>query len=188
MSARHSTLHVVIAAGSRGEIGVGLALPWKRLKRDIERFRHITRTTIDGGKRNAVIMGRRTWESLGRKPLPGRVNIVLSRQSQSADGVVFASSVEECCKYLDENANDIEASFLIGGGQVVAAFLAEAPQRLGSLYITYVLQEFPAADTFVDLQALERFFSTLFYRVSDYDRATDLKFDFALRWQQLSDI
>lgn len=60
-------------------------LPWK-LSKDLKFFSNITKTlnNKDGMKQNAVIMGRKTWESIGRKPLPGRVNVVLSRDTGSA--------------------------------------------------------------------------------------------------------
>ena len=55
-------------------------LPWK-LSKDLKFFSSITKTlnNKEGIKQNAVVMGRKTWESLNKKPLPGRVNIVLSR-------------------------------------------------------------------------------------------------------------
>lgn len=180
-----NTVHVLVAAGIRGEIGAGGGLPWAKLSGDMRRFRAITRTTRDAGKKNAVIMGRRTWDSLGRVPLSGRVNVVLSRQPCDGEGAVFVPSVAACCALLNSR-DDIESAFLIGGGEAVSSFMKEAPEQLGSLYITYVIAEFPDADAFVDLAALEAFFPVTFHRTSDYDGTLDVHF--ALRWQHLSDL
>lgn len=177
----------MIATGIRGEIGVGAGLPWCRLSSDMRRFKSITTTTRDPNKKNAVIMGRRTWESLNCRALPGRVNVVLSSQCREAEDAVFVSSVSTCCALLDARS-DIESIFLIGGACVVSAFMKEAPTRLGSLYITYVMKEFPLADTFIDVAALEAFFPVPFYRTSDYEKEAMADVHFALRWQDLSDI
>ena len=74
------TFQVVVAATKTWGIGAGGALPW-RLPGDLRHFRELTARTADPGKLNAVVMGRRTWDSLPPKfrPLPGRVNVVLSR-------------------------------------------------------------------------------------------------------------
>src|ERR1700733_4082023 len=71
-----------------GVIGNKGGLPW-RIPEDLRRFKEVTM-----GK--PCIMGRRTWESLPRKPLPGRTNIVVTRDTSfSADGAVVAHSLEE---------------------------------------------------------------------------------------------
>ncbi len=174
----------MIAAGIRGEIGAGGGLPWPRLPGDMRRFRSITRTTRDPAKINAVIMGRRTWDSLDRVPLSDRLNIVLSRQPCEGEGAVVVESVGACCALLDA-CDVVESAFLIGGADTIAAFMEEAPERLGSMYITYIAREFPRADTHVNLAALERFFPRVFYHTADY---TDADVHFALRWQLLSNI
>ncbi len=73
---------VVAAWTRRMGIGKNGTLPWPYLKADMARFASITKTPPSEGRMNAVIMGRRTWESLpaNRRPLPGRINIVLTTQ------------------------------------------------------------------------------------------------------------
>jgi len=75
-------LHIVVAATESFGIGINGGLPW-RIKRDMKFFRDKTSETTDPNKRNAVIMGRKSWESIPPKfkPLTGRLNIVISSQS-----------------------------------------------------------------------------------------------------------
>jgi len=74
------TFAVVVAATQKGGIGRAGSLPW-RLPADLAYFKRVTSTTVELGKQNAVIMGRKTWDSIPPKfrPLVGRINVVLSR-------------------------------------------------------------------------------------------------------------
>lgn len=103
-------------------------LPW-RIPRDLNFFRTITRVynNEDGLKSNAIIMGRKTWESIGKRPLPGRLNIVLSsdtsRENEDALGIdeeessVLLSSLSSALEYCDGN-EFVNEVFVIGGGQI----------------------------------------------------------------------
>ena len=77
-----ASFQLVVAAGRALGIGKGGGLPWK-LPGDMAYFKELTTATRGGGKRNAVVMGRGTWESIPPRfrPLPGRVNVVLSRSA-----------------------------------------------------------------------------------------------------------
>lgn len=102
---------MIWAQARNGVIGVDGALPW-HLPEDSALFRRVTTGST-------VVMGRRTWESLPDRfrPLPGRVNVVLtSDRSWAADGAVRASSVEQV---LAEHGE----FWVIGGEAVYAAFL-----------------------------------------------------------------
>jgi len=101
-------LTAVVAMGDNGVIGRDNALPW-RLPDDLRRFRRLTTG-------HAVLMGRRTFESLGR-PLPERRNLVLTRNpGWSAPGTTAVSSVDAACELLDTGVT----LFVIGGAQVYA--------------------------------------------------------------------
>jgi len=133
------TISLVVAASRNGVIGRDGALPW-HLPDDL---RHFKRLTL--GK--PVIMGRRTWESIG-KPLPGRRNIVLTRDPGfSAPGCEVAHSVNEALALLD---GDGEA-MVIGGAQVYAAFLPLAD----CVYLTRVQAEIDGDTYFPALDAAE---------------------------------
>jgi len=121
-----------IARARNGVIGKDGALPW-RLKSDMAIFRAVTM-----GK--PVIMGRKTWESLPRRPLPGRTNVVLTKdQSYEAPGAVLCESFSEAWQIAREQAADdgAEEVCVIGG----ASLFELALQKARRLYLTEVEAE-----------------------------------------------
>jgi dihydrofolate reductase len=134
---------LVVARAHNGVIGRGGALPW-RIKSDMAWFKANTL-----GK--PVIMGRKTWESLPRRPLPGRTNIVLSRdQSFETLGALVCENFSEAVQIAREQAEDdgTDEVCVIGG---YALFEAALP-RAKRIYLTEVLADvagdvtFPAFD------------------------------------------
>ena len=138
---------VVAAACRSGGIGFQNRLPW-RLKQEMNYFTRITSQTKDRSKKNAVVMGRRTWESIPAKyrPLEDRVNVVLSRSLKevpSGADLLF-SSLQPCLQALARE-DGIEAVFLIGGQQVYEeAIGSRSCQRI---YLTRIDADFEC-DTF----------------------------------------
>ena len=137
------SLAIVVARASNGVIGLDGDLPW-RLRSDLQRFKQITM-----GK--PCIMGRKTWDSLPLRPLPGRLNLVLTRDSSfEASGAVVCESFFEAVEIAAEQAEEegAEEICVIGG---VALFELALP-RAKRLYITEVDAEpegdavFPAFD------------------------------------------
>jgi dihydrofolate reductase len=117
---------LIAAVARNGVIGVDNRLPW-RLPDDTRHFRALTTG-------HSVIMGRRTWESIG-KPLPGRQNIVVTRApGRSAPHVEFAHSLDDAL----ERANLPGPVFVIGG----EALYREALPRADFLYLTEILRDF----------------------------------------------
>ena len=107
-------LTLIAAVGENGVIGVGGGLPW-RLPADLQRFKALTL-----GK--PVLMGRRTWDSLGR-PLPGRRNLVVTRQPDfAAPGAEVFGDVETALAACAE-APEV---MVIGGGELYAQLLPRA--------------------------------------------------------------
>jgi len=119
------TVSLVVAASTNNVIGRDGGLPW-HLPDDLRHFKRITT-----GK--PVIMGRRTFESIGR-PLPDRHNIVMTRDADyAAEGCDVVSSVAEAL----ELADDADEVMVIGGGQVYRDFLPHADR----IYLTRVQAE-----------------------------------------------
>jgi len=126
------TLGLIWAQSRSGVIGNDGTIPW-RVPEDLAHFRSITGT-------GAVIMGRRTWQSLPERfrPLPGRRNIVVTRQAEwRADGAVAVHSVAAALTEADGDG------WIIGGGELYAATIDLADV----LEVTEVDAD-PAGDTF----------------------------------------
>ena len=124
---------LVVARGSNGVIGRDGNLPW-RIRSDLQRFKAVTI-----GK--PCIMGRKTWESLPLRPLPGRLNLVLTKdesyhESEKAKGCVVVTSLDEALSMAREQAADDEVNEIcvIGGAAIFEAVLPRAKR----LYITEV--------------------------------------------------
>ncbi|MCZ2158297.1 dihydrofolate reductase [Bartonella sp. 220] len=103
---------LIAAVAENGVIGREGAMPW-HLSTDLQRFKALT-----FGK--PIIMGRKTWDSLG-KPLPGRVNIVITRNHNFiAEGAITTHSLSEACSVAKREAsqNGADAFFIIGGGEI----------------------------------------------------------------------
>lgn len=122
----NKTYQVVVAATSDMGIGKYGKLPW-RLPGDLKFFKEITATTSDPNKKNAVMMGRKTWESIPHqfRPLPGRLNVVLTRSGSSdaaaTENVITCGSISLALKLLSQPpySISIEKVFLIGGGEIL---------------------------------------------------------------------
>ena len=122
-------LSLVFARARNGVIGQGGALPW-RLKSDMALFKA---TTLF----KPVIMGRKTWDSLPKRPLPGRLNVVLSRDgSFEPEGALVCETLDEALQIAREQASDDGADevCVIGGAAIFEAAWAKARR----LYITEV--------------------------------------------------
>ncbi len=140
------TFSIVVAMDDRRGIGKNGTLPW-HLPEDLKYFKDMTTGTCGPSKKNAVIMGRKTWGSLPEKfrPLPNRLNVVLSRKEEfTAKGVVIASTLERAMDVLDKDPK-IENIFVIGGAQIYTYALHHPLcQRL---FVTFVAGDF-ACDVF----------------------------------------
>jgi dihydrofolate reductase len=131
----HGTrIALVAAVAENGVIGLSGALPW-RLSSDMRRFRRLTL-----GK--PVVMGRKTFESIG-KPLADRVNIVVSgRPDFAPKGVVVAPDLDRALALARQHAGAGGEVMVIGGGAIYAAAIGRADR----LYITHVAAS-PPGDT-----------------------------------------
>ncbi|XP_068639993.1 putative bifunctional dihydrofolate reductase-thymidylate synthase [Aristolochia californica] len=149
----HRSYQVVVAATKSMGIGKDGKLPW-RLPSDLKFFKELTLTTSDPVKKNAVIMGRKTWESipLQHRPLAGRLNVVLTRSGSfniaSVENVVVSGSMSSALQLLAASpySLSIEKVFVIGGGQI----LREALNASGcdAIHVTEIETDIEC-DTFI---------------------------------------
>jgi dihydrofolate reductase len=117
-------ISIIVAMAQNGVIGSDQGIPW-RLSADMKYFKQKT-------SGHHIIMGRKTWESLGRL-LPNRTHIVLSRDPDwSAEGVISCTKLEEALKIA--SAAGEEEAFVIGGGQIYKMALEFADR----MYLTRV--------------------------------------------------
>ncbi|MBE5073898.1 dihydrofolate reductase [Erythrobacteraceae bacterium E2-1 Yellow Sea] len=138
------SLTSIVAIDLRGAIGCDNSLPW-RLRSDMAFFKEHTIS-------NTVIMGRKTYDSLGQKPLPKRNNIVLSHNNVLFDSspiCQLALSVDEALVIAGQY-NDEEA-FVIGGAQTYHQFDSIVDRYL----VTVVDHEVPNADAFLSSSVLD---------------------------------
>jgi dihydrofolate reductase len=125
-------ISLIVAMASNRAIGLNNQMPW-HLSADLKRFKQITMG-------HPIIMGRKTFEAIG-KPLPGRTNIIVSRTSHyQQDGCYVADSIEAAISLGCRLANEV---FVIGGATLYEATLP----LTDTLYITQINQEFEG-DTF----------------------------------------
>jgi dihydrofolate reductase len=127
---------VIAAVAANGIIGANGALPW-RLPEDLRHFKRLTQG-------HAVIMGRKTWESIGR-PLPDRMNFVVTRTAgYAAPGATVVGSLRDA---IEQSAGQ-SAVFVIGG----AALYREALAFADTLYLTEIQRDFPGDTRFPELE------------------------------------
>jgi dihydrofolate reductase len=137
----------VVAADQNNGIGRHNDLPWPKLPADLKHFRDVTSTAPEG-RRNAVLMGRKTWDSIPPKyrPMPQRLNVVITRGKLDVpDGVLVAASLDDALAQA-EGADSMERLFVVGGGEIFRQSFAHP--RCGEVYLTRVDATFDC-DTFI---------------------------------------
>ena len=129
-------ISIIAAVSEDWGIGMDNELLW-HISEDLKRFKKLTYG-------QSVIMGKKTWESLPKKPLPGRKNIVLTDDpNESIEFSITAYSIEDA---LNKCGKD-EEIFIMGGGSVYRQFMPLADR----LYITHVHKKAPADTYFPEI-------------------------------------
>ena len=117
-------ISIIVAVDSNYGIGKDNKLPWK-IKEDLKHFSQTTK----GEGNNVIVMGRKTWESIGSKPLPGRINIVISSKtcgnysSINKDGAIFFKQILSAIIYC--SSMKFDKIFIIGGEQIYKEIINE---------------------------------------------------------------
>jgi dihydrofolate reductase len=132
---------MVVAVDENNGIGLLGRLPW-RISSDLKRFKNLTMG-------HHLIMGRNTWESIGRA-LPGRTNIILSKNlDRPPENTVLKSSLEDALEYAKQQGET--EVFIIGGGQIYA----QALPFTNRIYLSKVHTTIPADVFFPGLDSNE---------------------------------
>lgn len=160
---RRLRISLICAASRNGVIGKGNRLPW-RLPADLKRFKRLTMG-------HTVIMGRKTFESIG-KPLPGRTNVVVTRQKDfQARDCRVAHSLEEALHLCSPD----QEVFVIGGGSIFQQALPLADR----IYLTSIHHNFTGETHLFDLD------KTLWQETSRQDFKPDTENPFPYSFQVL---
>ena len=127
-----SEIVLVVAIADNGVIGKGGAIPW-HISDDMKRFKALTLG-------HTVVMGRKTWDSLPKKPLPGRINVVVTRQKDwQAEGAVVANSLGQA------TVGTSGTVMVIGGAEIYERALPLASR----IELTEIHQDFDGEARFV---------------------------------------
>ncbi|KAK4561585.1 hypothetical protein LTR86_004264 [Recurvomyces mirabilis] len=179
MSIKHLPLTLIVAATPKNGIGKNGALPWPMLKKEMAYFARVTKrvpmpkdtgsvqsdawkqANLEGTRHNAVIMGRKTWESIPPKfrPLKDRTNVVVSSQDRAklqgvTDDVVVASSIVKGLEALGELVREgrgkpVGRAFVIGGESIYYAALVM--EQTKAVLLTRIQKEYECDTFFPDL-------------------------------------
>lgn len=150
-------LNIIVAVCENNGIGKGGDLPWK-LKEEMKHFSRLTKRVDSPAKQNMVLMGRKTWESIPPKfrPLPGRLNAVLSSQMKESQDVsgkaIFCQRFEDALKAA--NSPEVETVWIIGGNSLYK--MALESENLHRMYITRILKSYDC-DVFFPLFDINEF-------------------------------
>ena len=126
------TLSIIVAVASDGAIGRANDLLW-HLPADLKRFKELTTG-------HTILMGRKTFESLPRGPLPNRRNIIISRSLPAQPGAEVYPTIQQAM----EACTSDEEVFIIGGGEIYRQLLPDTER----IYLTRVQASFPDAEVF----------------------------------------
>ena len=138
-------INIIFAISKNNAIGKNGKLPWN-IKEDLSHFR---KTTIGNGN-NAIIMGRKTWESIGSKSLKNRYNIIISSKSIQNNNINCSSfnNVDNCLDFCKKKKfNNI---WIIGGSTIYSLFLNKYKFLINKLVVTYIDKIYDDCDTFLN--------------------------------------
>jgi dihydrofolate reductase len=168
----HKKKYIIVAVDENNGIGANNKIPW-HFKKEFEYFKMRTLAVHDPNKKNALIMGQLTWESLpdSSRPLKDRINIVLTNLDvYEADGAIVTHSFPEAIAAAEDD-DRVEKIFFCGGASVYA----QALELVDGLYITQVKKDYKCDRFFPEIP---EYFETVKKLGSDEEKG--VKFDFML--------
>ena len=156
---RQKKLSLILASMFDGGIGIGDRIPWY-VPEEFKKFKEITTCVQNASKMNAVVMGRKTWESLPKRPLQNRLNIVITNDltyKTPYRNVIVLHSVMAVIMYC--NSNDyIENIFIIGGANIYnqILFTDYFSKKIHKIYLSVMFYNsiYETPDKFIDMEYL----------------------------------
>ncbi|XP_062551029.1 dihydrofolate reductase [Armigeres subalbatus] len=148
---------LIVAVCANGGIGIKGDLPW-RLKQELKYFSRMTKKKQDTSKRNAIIMGRKTYFGVPetKRPLPERLNIILTRDPSAhvyPPDVMVCTSMQDALNRLDETplVDEIENIWIVGGNAVYKEAMQSA--RCHRIYLTEIKKTFECDAFFPEINS-----------------------------------
>ena len=135
-------MKLIVACDPKGGIGLDGKLPWTNIQGDLPRFKELTTGKV-------ILMGRNTWDSLPKRPLPNRINVVVT--SKDIEGVTTLTGLPE------RDTMDLSDVWLIGGARLIQS----SWHLIDEIHLTKTFAEY-TCDTFIDIVKLEREFMCWF--------------------------
>jgi len=135
-------MKLIVACDPNGGIGYNNKLPWSNIEGDLPRFKELTTGKV-------VLMGRNTWESLPKKPLPNRINVVVS--SKDIPDITTLTSLPA------RDTMDLADVWLIGGAKIINS----SWHLIDEVHLSRTFAEY-TCDTFIDVVKLEQEFMCWF--------------------------
>lgn len=143
---------IILACTLEGGIGYNNNIPWD-IKSELYLFKQITTETNDC-KTNAIIMGRKTWESLKYKPLKDRINIIISTDTKKIeyDNLISFSNIDNAFEYCQTNIN-INKVFVIGGKSIYDLCLDKYEDNIEFIYLSVIYKYF-CCNKFINIKKI----------------------------------
>ncbi len=171
-------INLIVCIDKDNGIGKNNKIPWK-FNIDLKYFTDLTSTSIIENKKNVVIMGKKTYDSIPNnyKPLKNRINLVLTKNTNNIDllDLYYFNNIISILLYLDENKSKINNVWIIGGSEIYKQFLNL--QIINNIYLTHIKNISYNCDTFFSLEPLKNFKlidNKIKYDKNQYDKENKL--------------
>lgn len=151
-------INIIVATTSTGGIGYNNTIPWY-IKEELTKFKNITSITIDKTKKNAIIMGYNTWDSLPKKPLKNRLNIILTKKNIEDTNIKTFDNINIAINYCFNN-DEIENIFVIGGEMIYNKCLEVSyiMKYLPTIYLSIIEQKNINCNKFINIDNIYNYF------------------------------
>lgn len=149
-------INIIVATSTNYGIGCDNKMCWN-IPEELKNFKKITSEVNDDSKKNCVIMGKNTWYSLPKRPLPNRINIIVSfndydkineeLRDNNSDTKIF-KNLEEVFKYINKEDN-IESAFIIGGSILYNECLEKYVEKIKYVYMSIIYDKKYECDKYI---------------------------------------
>ena len=135
-------MNAILACDIKGGIGYQNKLPWTNIQGDLVRFKNLTKDQV-------IVMGRNTWDSLPKKPLSNRLNLVVTNKKlELPPGALAINNLN--------HFSNFKSAWIIGGSQLISS----SWDLIDQIYLTRTLAEY-TCDTYIDLVKLQKEFNCI---------------------------